>query len=102
MTLRRDFLNKIYVSSGDGKDQVEFQILDKSIFQPVAGKIVTHSRNLTIDVPMQMKTEEEYDSALRSSGSSATTMWFMLIIFILMKLLYSVNMDAVWSTISFA
>jgi hypothetical protein len=54
---------------------------------------------MTIKVPQQLQSEEEFESLMSAAESSIQTMWVMLILFICMKILYQANFSAMLSCI---
>ena len=49
-----------------------------------------------------MRSLEEYENTLAEAETSSQAMWWLLALFLSTKLLYTINMDAIWLCISFA
>ena len=56
---------------------------------------------IKIDVMPQMLSESDYENTMDTADAAASAMWWMLILFVFTKLMYSFSMDAIWATITF-
>ena len=97
------FSDNLYVSNGDKPDEINVALPKPWIFQAVTDGHITWNYTDVISVAeKQMRSEEEYEATLAQAESSAQAMWWMLIIFLLTKMLYTANVDAIFEMISFA
>ena len=102
MKVKLDMSEKLYVSTGESRDQVHFRFLNNSIFVTENDVHMSNFPDLSIEVQKQMQSEEEFQSILGQAETTATTMWTVFILFIVLKLCKaSCNMHTVLSTISF-
>lgn len=54
---------------------------------------------LSKELPKQMSSREEYENAVAYADGASTTMWIFLGVFLLIKLLNSVGMEAIFNMI---